>query len=119
MSEEIDIANPQHELFRTRGESLRATKQRKLDTMFRGRKWEILQEIHLPDEPDANGDYPRFENPFGNKARHGYVIRDVVSGQVVYVGNSLLKIIATRYEGVVLPVRRRGRPPKNRPAPAQ
>jgi hypothetical protein len=101
--------------FRTRAESLRASKRRRLDDAFRGRKWEIVHEIRLPRA--APGEHQQmFRTEFGQWGRHGYVIRDVESGKQIVVGNGLLKIIAQRYQGVTLPVRRRGRPPKNRTA---
>lgn len=105
--------------FRTRGESLRLVKKRKLDKEFRDRKWEIVQELHMPSEPNEKGEIELLRNPFGGLHRHGYALRDLDTGRVIYVGNHLLKIIANQYQGVTLPVRRRGRPPKNRvPAPA-
>lgn len=93
--------------WRTRGESLRVTKNRKLDETFKGRKFEIVREIHLASDQV-------FQTRFGNKARHGYVIRDVETGEEMVVGNNLLRLINQRYQAVELPVRRRGRPPKVR-----
>lgn len=99
--------------FRTRGESLRATKQRKLDELFRDRKWEIVKEFCHPRAAPGE-DQDKDETVLGQWVRRGYVIRDIATDEQIVVGNDLLKIIARRYQGVTLPVRRRGRPPKNR-----
>jgi len=97
--------------WRSRGESLRANKRRKCDAAFQGKRFEIVREIHL--EPDENGNPRVFYNPFGQPCRHGYVLRNLETGEKIAVGGDLLKVIAQDYHGVELLRRRRGRPPKN------
>lgn len=87
----------------SRGEALKATQQSKLDTAFAGKTFEIVQEVHLP-----HGQV--FQTQFGNKGRHGYILRDTATGDRIVVGTRLLRHIANRYQGVELPPKRR-RPP--------
>lgn len=87
----------------TRGEALKATQQRKLDTAFAGRTFEIVEEVHLP-----HGQV--FQTRFGNKGRHGFILRDTDTGERVVVGARMLRLIAERYQAVALPTGRR-RPP--------
>ena len=88
--------------WRSRGENMRATRRVKMDAAFRGRRFEVVREVHLP-----RGQV--FQTMFGNKGRHGYVIRDCESGQEMVVGAILLRLIHDRYAGVDLPVRQHRR----------
>lgn len=98
--------------WRSRSESMRAVKRRKCDEAFLGKRFEIVREIHL--EPDADGRPRVFYNLFGQPCRHGFVLRNLETDERIAVGTDLIKVIAHVYGGVTLPVRRRGRPPKNR-----
>lgn len=74
-------------------------RRRKLDEAFSGRQFVIESEVHLP--------YGKvYRNPFGNTGRHGYIIRDVASGNRYVVGRQLLQLIHDRYQGVTLPENR-------------
>lgn len=87
----------------SRGEALKVTQQRKLDDAFTGRTFEIVKEIHLP--------YGQvFVTAFGNKARHGFILRDTETGERIVVGRRLLRHIADRYQGLTLPAGRRRQP---------
>ncbi len=96
--------------WRSRGENVRATRKRKLDETFHGKRFRIVREVHLPFGQV-------YQTIFGNKGRHGYVIENVATGEQLVVGLALLRLIHDHYEGVDLPPRRpRGRPPKVRAA---
>lgn len=90
---------------------MRAVKRRKCDEAFHGKRFEIVREINL--EPDAEGRPRVFYNLFGQPCRRGYVLRNTETGERIAVGIDLIKVIAHVYGAVELPVRRRGRPPKN------
>lgn len=86
----------------------KASKKEKLDNLFKGKKFEIREEVNL-NEPVAT--------PLGYKIKHGYRIvqvdkltRDYVE---YYVSKSLLDTIADEYGAVEKPEsKRRGRPKK-------
>ncbi len=75
---------------------LREAKQDRLDEFFRGRKFDIVREVHL-DEDHV------FKTRFGNLGRHGYVLKDRATGEELVVGRTLLRLIHDRYLGVNLP----------------
>ena len=86
---------------------MRATRKVRLDTLFHGRTFVIVREVHLP----AGQVY---QTVLGNFGRHGFVIADTVTGEQLVVGLNILQLIHNHYHGVELPRRRpRGRPPKN------
>lgn len=87
---------------------LRATIARKLDDLFTGRTFDIVREIHL-DPPQV------FRTVTGARARHGYILKDRVTGEQIAVGATMLKIINRRYLGVSLPADKRRK--HNRPVP--
>jgi hypothetical protein len=92
---------------------MRKLKRRKCDEAFHGKRFEIVREIKL--EPDEDGNPRVFYNLFGMPCRRGFVLRNVETGEKIAVGVDLIKVIAHDYGAVELPVRRRGRPPKNPP----
>ncbi len=75
----------------------------KFDAVFTGRTFDIVREVHL-DEGQV------FVTRFGNRGRHGYVIRDRESGEEMVVGATMLKLIHDRYLGVSLPSKKRKKP---------
>lgn len=83
-----------------RGEALKATRQRKLDEAFAGRAFEVVAEVNLPPGQV-------FQTPFGNKGRHGYIIRDRETGDRMVVGKQVLRILHDQYQAVALPQKRR------------
>ena len=93
---------------RHRAIALKMTQLRKLDKMFTGRTWDIVREVHLPEGKV-------FQTPFGNKARHGWVLKERDTGEQIVVGWSVLKQISERYLGVTRPstFRRRNLKPED------
>lgn len=85
-----------------RAELLRATRERKLEAIFAGRTFEIVEEVHLPVGKV-------FKNALGLTGRHGWIIRDTATGQEHVVGGTLLRQIHDRFQGVELPYRTRRR----------
>lgn len=95
-------------MWRSRGENVRATRKKRLDQLFHGRKFVIEREVHLP-----MGQV--FETVLGNRGRHGYIIRDEDNGERFVFGLAILRVIHDQYHGIELPPRRpRGRPPRSR-----
>lgn len=98
--------------------SLLATRQEKMDTLFKGKKYKIAKEIHLEGDE-------RFVTPFGHKGRNGYalvlesgepaVIDDKKLDKFV-VGETMLKEIAEKYQAVEVPVKERKRRTKEQKA---
>lgn len=78
------------------------TRKSKLDELFQGKSFHVVSEEKL-DEP--------LETPLGYKTKNGYWIR---SGNTkLWVGKTLLRQIAEKYNAVELPEpKRRGRPKK-------
>jgi len=97
-------------MIRRRGsnsDALKATTARKLDELFKGRTFDIVSEIHLDQDKV-------FHTVTGNRARHGYILKDRVSGEQIAVGTYMLKIIHKRYLAVSLPPDRRKKVHRNR-----
>ncbi len=80
----------------SRAELLRATMDAKLDALFRNRVYDIVRRIDLPPGQV-------FISVLGNTARHGYVLRERVTGEQVAVGDKLLRHIHDHYLAVSLP----------------
>lgn len=87
---------------RQRADRLRAAQTAKLDAAFRDRKFDIVREVHLPEGQV-------FLTQFGNRGRHGYVLRDRATGQELVVGATMLRLIHDRYLAVNLPYKPRKR----------
>lgn len=85
-----------HMLPPNRGARIRETLARKMDEVFKGHTFDIVEEIHLP-----KGQV--YLNQFGQRGRHGFIIQDRESGERHVVGWHLLKAIHDRYLGVTLP----------------
>ncbi len=81
--------------------ALRAAQQDKFDAAFRGRKFDIVREVHLPEGQV-------FKTQFGNYGRRGFILRDRATGEEIVVGRRVLRIIHDRFLGVNLP--RAGKP---------
>jgi hypothetical protein len=93
-----------------RAASLQATRQQKMDELFRGKKYEIFKEVHL------EGDN-RFETPFGNKGRHGFALREVGNPDNKFiVGATMLQQVAEQYGAVEVPAKDRKRRTKEQKA---
>ncbi len=84
---------------RQRAGRLREAMDTKLDSLFKGRTFDIVREVHLPEGQV-------FITALGNQARHGYVLRDRATGEELAVGATVLRLIHDRYLGVSLPSRR-------------
>lgn len=80
----------------SRRDKVRAAQLAKLDAAFRGRTFDIVREVHLPEGQV-------FQTQFGNKGRHGYVLRDRATGETLVVGATVLRQIHELYLGVNLP----------------
>jgi len=83
---------------RRRAAKLREAMDAKFDAAFKGKTFDIVREVHLPEGQI-------FVTSFGNRGRHGYVIRDRATGELQVVGATVLKLIHERYLGVNLPKR--------------
>jgi hypothetical protein len=84
----------------SRRDQLRLIQLAKYDEVFTGRTFDIVRTVNLPKGQC-------FITQFGNKGRHGYIIRDRKTGEEMVVGLILLKLIHDRYLGVSLPKRLR------------
>lgn len=85
-----------------RGKVLQAIREEKMREAFEGKKFVIDSEIHYgPDE--------RFETPFGNKGRHGFILRNVETGERLVVGESVLRRISEQFKAVDIPEKKRKR----------
>lgn len=89
---------------------LKATHASKLDELFTGRTFDIVSEVHLPEDQV-------FHTVTGNRARHGYILKDRATGEQIAVGTYLLKIIHRKYLGVSLPPDRRKKIHRNKAKP--
>ncbi len=83
----------------TRSQKIIEVRLRKLDSIFAGRSFEIVSEVHLPVGQ-------AFRTVTGSLARHGYILKDRESGEKIAVGFKMLKVIHDRYLGVDLPRKR-------------
>jgi len=106
-----------------RAASLLATRQAKMDLLFKGQHYDVIKEIHL------EGDQ-RFQTPFGNKGRHGYALRLTEGstpaegaaaaaggdGSQFVVGDTMLEQIAKEYGAVEVPAKERKRRTKEQKA---
>ncbi len=77
----------------------------KYDKDLFGRTWTIVREVKLPP-------HQRWRNKFGSVGRHGWVLKADDNGELLVVGEHMLRLIADHYKGVMLPWRRRA--PRNR-----
>lgn len=77
----------------SRGDKMRATRDRKMKELFEGKQYAILGEIHLSEDE-------QFQTPFGNKGRNGYVIKEVNSGNRLMVGETVLRKAHEKYGSV-------------------
>jgi hypothetical protein len=68
----------------------------KIDHAFAGRKFDIEQEINLPEGQV-------YETEFGHRGRHGWILKDRVSGERKVLGWTVLKLIHDRHGSVELP----------------
>jgi hypothetical protein len=69
------------------------TRAKKMAELFEGHRYAILGEIHL-------GDDEQFMTPFGNKGRHGWVIKDTQSGKKIMVGETVLRKAASMFDAI-------------------
>ncbi len=80
-----------------RGQALYDAYQEKVRATFEGKKFTILEEVHLDKDQ-------RFETAFGNKGRNGYILVEVGNpGNKVIVGATVLRRVASDYASVELP----------------
>lgn len=78
------------------GEKMSVAERRRMDKLFTGRSFRYIREFHLPREQRA-------VTMMGLQVRHGFVIRDTVTGEHCIVGLKVLRYIADRYNGIELP----------------
>ncbi len=71
----------------------RLTHKVTMDEMLKGKHFEFIQEIHMP-----KGQF--FITPMGMRARHGYMLRNVDTGQIIIVGYKILKIMLGEYKNL-------------------
>lgn len=69
------------------------TRAAKMEALFKDKHYRILGEIHL--EPDE-----QFQTPFGNRGRHGYVLKAEDTGKKIMVGETILRKAAALYGGI-------------------
>jgi hypothetical protein len=79
-----------------RADRLRIIREAKLAEVFAGRRLVFVREVHLP-----HGQL--FQSALGRKARHGFILRDLDSGQRFAVGLIVLLQIIERYPVADLP----------------
>lgn len=81
---------------RQKVERFRENLAARMDEIFKGRTFNIIREVHLPEGQV-------FRNVMGKTGRHGYIIQDRVNGEKFVVGWNMLVQIHERYLGVNLP----------------
>jgi hypothetical protein len=54
-----------------RGQKISAARRAKLDALFAGKKYEIVKEVDLTQDPQGR----KFETPLGNQGRKGWAIK--------------------------------------------
>jgi hypothetical protein len=87
------------------GDRFRATMLGRMDEMFAGKTWDIIETITLPEGQV-------FMSIFGRPCRNGYVIQCRQTGEQLAVGFKTLKHIHDLYLGVTLPSRLRPKRPR-------
>jgi hypothetical protein len=65
-----------------------------MSELFSQKKYLILGEIHL-------GEDEQFQTPFGNRGRHGFVLKEQSTGKKIMVGETILRKAASMYDAVV------------------
>jgi hypothetical protein len=76
-----------------RGAKMAVTRARKMAELFQDQQWKVLAEVHL-------GPNEQFLTPFGNRGRHGYVLRNLASGVRIFVGETVLRQAITEFNAV-------------------
>lgn len=85
-----------------RGGAIRAQTHRiKMDGLFKGKKWVVVQQIRMPRGLT-------FKTCLGKQARYGWMIRDVATGEILLVGNIMFKTLRLDYDIDYKP--KKGRP---------
>jgi len=71
---------------------MKQSRQDKLDRIFKGRRWRLEREVHLPEGQV-------FQTPLGTKGRHGYLIFDPDDPGTKYVvGARLMRLVHDEYD---------------------
>lgn len=115
MSEEVGIPAEAVPAEKTpKGQVLADAHAAKMREVFQGKVYKILREVHLKENE-------RFQTPFGNKGRHGFLLEPVddqgnPNGNRIVVGRAVLERAASEFKAVELPVRAK-RVPKPKPEP--
>ena len=78
------------------------THKARLDELFKGKKFMLVQEILMPKGMT-------FKTCTGNPARAGYMLRDINSGEVFLVGKYTFRRIRVEYDIIYRP-KKKGRP---------
>lgn len=77
-------------------ESLAQKRKEKMDALFAGKHYSVVEEVHLPADQ-------RFYTALGLRARHGFKLKNEDTGEHIYVGFRVLCQAAEVYGAVILP----------------
>ncbi len=80
----------------TPGQRKALTEAKRNREFFADKVWDIVGEVHLPPGQC-------YKNPFGKRARHGWILRERTTGEQIAVGYTLLRYIHKEHLGVSLP----------------
>lgn len=72
------------------------------DLAYTGQFFEVVREVHLPPGQV-------FKNRMGRIGRHGWIIRNIATGEMEIVGEKLIRLIHDRYSAIELPFEQRNR----------
>lgn len=78
----------------SRGEKMAAVRARKMAELFKDQHYRILGEIHL-------GPSEQYLTPFGNRGRHGYVLKNTATGAKIMVGETILRQAADSFDAII------------------
>lgn len=85
-----------------RGGAIRAQTHRiKLDGLFKGKQWTVVQPIRMPRGLT-------FKTCLGRQARYGWMLREIHTGEILLVGEYAFKTVRLDYDIEYKP--KRGRP---------
>ncbi len=78
----------------SRSEKMSQTRTGKMRSLFYGKKYKILGEVHLKEDE-------QFQTPFGNKGRNGFVLKEVDTGTKIIVGEAVLRKANEQYDSIL------------------
>lgn len=81
----------------TRWDKSKAARKQKVDTLFRGKRFQVRREVHLPLSK-------RFQTPLGHWGRDGFVLEEEGNPENrFFVGIHLLAKAVREYDAIVNP----------------